>query len=118
MLLKKNSPTIIIYSFVVGFTLFCAFEINCAFVFSMALNLINRMEGGTNAKYSINDAEKTIGRLMAGKWLRKLDRGCVGIGVRFVGEMGDWISQVLIYQPFERHNMLLRLSFSVVKLTG
>merc|ERR1711860_75247 len=29
---------------------------------SMALNLIYRMEGGTNAKYSINDAEKTIGR--------------------------------------------------------
>ena len=41
-------------------------------------------------------------QLIANKWLRKLDRANVGIGVRFIGEMGDWITEVtyFIYKPY------------------
>jgi len=62
---------------------------------NVALNLIGKMEGNTNKKFSLQDAEATISKLIANKWLRKLDRANVGIGVRFIGEMGDWITECL-----------------------
>lgn len=62
---------------------------------NIALNLIGKMEGNTNKKFSLQNAENTISKLIANKWLRKLDRSHVGLGVRFIGEMGDWITECL-----------------------
>lgn len=57
-----------------------------------ALNLTRNVAGKA---LTMQEAEKTINKLMLGKWLKQLPREQFALGVRFLGEMEGWMSDVL-----------------------
>jgi len=57
-----------------------------------ALNLTRNVAGKT---LSMQDAEKTINKLIAGKWIKQLPGEMLALGVRFLAEMEGWMSDVL-----------------------
>lgn len=57
-----------------------------------ALNLTKNVAGKA---LTMQDAEKTINKLMLGKWVKQLPGEQFALGVRFLGEMEGWMSDVL-----------------------
>jgi len=57
-----------------------------------ALNLTHNVAG---KRLSMTEAEKSINKLLAAKWLKQITKDSMALGVRFLGEMEGWMSDVL-----------------------
>jgi len=59
----------------------------------VALNLTDKVTA--NKKMTMESAEKAVNKLIEAKWLKMLDDGNIGLDVRFLGEMENWMLEVV-----------------------
>ena len=59
----------------------------------VALNLTDKVTA--NKKMTMELAEKAINKLIEAKWLKMLTDGNIGLDVRFLGEMENWMLEVV-----------------------
>jgi len=66
---------------------------------SLALNLAGEVcasiGGGGGSKFTMSQAEGSLKKLVNHSWLKMLDKGYITLGVRFIGEMDEWLRETM-----------------------